>query len=74
MQDKICVQVGFSFPLTVSLLIIRAFKTANNLKLDNLKHWEYTRRVLAFLAIKTVFSTYAMMHTVRHSGFYTESF
>lgn len=73
-QYKIHVHVEFNFPLTVSLLIIRALKTASNLKLDNLKHFKYTTRAIAFLAIKKVFSTYAIMHTVLHSGFYTKRF
>lgn len=65
---------GVYFLMTVSLLIIRALKTANNLQLDNLKHLKYITRAIAFLAIKNIFSTCAMMHRVLHSGFYTKRF
>lgn len=70
MQYKIRIQVGFNFPLTVSLLIIGALKTANNLMLDDLRHLKYTTRTITFLSVKNVFSTYAMVCTVLHSCFY----
>lgn len=48
--------------------------TANNLKIDNLKHWTYTTIGIAFIAIQKLSWYFVMVHTVLHSVFYTEGF
>lgn len=62
-----CVQVEFNFPSTV-------LETANSLKLDSWKHLKYAKRARLFLGTETVFSSYALIHTVLHSSFYPKMF